>query len=76
MAGVSCRSLASAKPQAWRLENRSAKPAIYLVVGTRAGRSVVHYPDHDVVMVHDAGGRRFTRSDGTAIPTAGRKARA
>jgi hypothetical protein len=35
---------------------------------------VVQYPDHDVVMVHDAGGRRFTRSDGTAIPTAGRKA--
>ena len=56
------------------LENRSAEPAIYLVVGTRAGRGVVHYPDHDVVMVHDAGGRSFTRSDGTAIPTAGRKA--
>ena len=61
-------------PVAHSLENRSAEPAIYLVVGTRAGRGVVHYLNHDVVMIHDAGGRRFTRSDGTAMPAAGRKA--
>lgn len=64
---------AAGSPIAHSLENRSAEPAIYLVVGTRAGQGVVHYPDHDVVMIHDAAGRRFTRSDGTAIPTAGPK---
>jgi uncharacterized cupin superfamily protein len=65
---------AAGSPVAHKLENRSAEPAIYLVVGTRASQGVVHYPDHDVVMVHDEGGRRFTRSDGAAIAATGRNA--
>lgn len=50
------------------LENRSDGPATVLVVGTRAAQGVVHYADHDVVLHHDADGRRFTRRDGTPLP--------
>lgn len=50
------------------LENRSDQPATLLVVGTRAPQGVVHYADHDVVLHHDAQGRRFTRRDGTPWP--------
>ena len=53
-------------PVAHCLENRSGADAVLLVVGTRAEAGVVHYPDHDVVMHHDATGRRFTRGDGSA----------
>ena len=53
-------------PVAHCLENRSGADAVLLVVGTRAAAGVVHYPDHDVVMHHDATGRRFTRGDGSA----------
>ena len=53
-------------PVAHCLENRSDADAVLLVVGTRAATGVVHYPDHDVVMHHDAEGRRFTRGDGSA----------
>lgn len=49
------------------LENRSDRPATMLIVGTRAAKGVVHYPDHDVVMIHDANGRTFAREDGTPI---------
>ena len=54
-------------PVAHCLENRSGADAVLLVVGTRAEAGVVHYPDHDVVMHHDATGRRFTRGDGTPL---------
>jgi uncharacterized cupin superfamily protein len=55
------------KPVAHCLENRSAQDAIYLVVGTRASKGTVHYPDHDVVMHHEGNNRRFTRGDGSPI---------
>ena len=54
-------------PVAHCLENRSGADAVLLVVGTRAEAGVVHYPDHDVVMHHDATGRRFTHGDGTPL---------
>ncbi len=50
------------------LENRSDSDALFLTVGTRASRGVVHYSDHDVVMHHDAQGRLFYRKDGSAWP--------
>jgi len=58
---------AAGSPVAHCLENRSGADAVYLVVGTRASKGVVHYPDHDVVMHHDGTGRRFTRGDGSPI---------
>jgi uncharacterized cupin superfamily protein len=49
------------------LENRSDGPVTILIVGTRAPAGVVHYPDNDIVLHHDASGRRFTKSDGSPI---------
>lgn len=54
-------------PVAHCLENRSEADAVLLVVGTRSDHGVVHYPDHDVILRHDADGKTFTRSDGTPI---------
>lgn len=54
-------------PVAHCLENRSREEATMLIVGTRALRGVVHYPDYDVVMHHDHSSRRFTRADGSPI---------
>ncbi|MDH0865378.1 cupin domain-containing protein [Mitsuaria sp. GD03876] len=58
---------AAGAPVGHCLENRSASEAVYLVVGSRASKGVVHYPDHDVVMHHDGTERRFTRGDGSPI---------
>ena len=49
------------------LINRSDRPALMLVVGTRAASGRVHYPDVGLVLHHDAQGRRFTREDGSPI---------
>jgi uncharacterized cupin superfamily protein len=58
---------AAGAPVAHCLENRSAADAVYLTVGTRAASGTVHYPDHGLVMRHDAAGRRFHRDDGTPV---------
>ena len=50
------------------LDNRSNGDVVLLIVGTRAAHGTVHYPDQDVVMHHDANGRRFTRGDGSPLP--------
>ncbi len=49
------------------LDYQSSDDAVILVVGTRAAFGVVHYPDHDVLLHHEASGRRFTRSDGSPV---------
>ena len=69
-------SLKAGEAAAWKagvpighcLENRSGADAVFLVVGSRAVRGVVHYADHDVVMHHDEDGRRFYRMDGSLWP--------
>lgn len=58
---------AAGAPVGHCLENRSAAEAVYLTVGARAPAGVVHYPDHGVVMRHDAAGVRFERGDGSPI---------
>lgn len=45
--------------------NRSAKPARFLIVGTRSEVERAHYPDIDLVYAHDENGYGFTRKDGT-----------
>jgi uncharacterized cupin superfamily protein len=52
------------------LENRSEQLATFLVVGGKATRGTVHYPEHGIVMHHDEGGRRFMRADGSPLPEA------
>ncbi|MBI1218535.1 MAG: cupin domain-containing protein [Rhodobacteraceae bacterium] len=49
------------------LENRSAAEAVYLVLGTRKTRDVIHYPDHDLITVKDGAARSHRRGDGTPI---------
>mgnify|MGYP000846926430 CR=1 FL=1 len=54
-------------PVAHCLENRSDAPAVFLVVGTRAARDAVTYPDHDLVTRRDGARRRYERADGALI---------
>lgn len=49
------------------LENRSDVDAVILVVGTRAAKGVVHYPDHDMTLHHEGQTRYMTDADGTVI---------
>ena len=53
---------------AHKLENRSARDAVYFEVGTRAASERVHYPDVDLVMERDDKGRRYTHRDGKPYP--------
>ena len=48
-----------------RLDNRSAAPASYLVIGTRLAADVVHYSDNDLITHVDGASRRYLRRDGT-----------
>jgi uncharacterized cupin superfamily protein len=48
------------------LRNRSSAEARYLVIGTRAGRDVIHYPDHDLVTRREGASRTYSRLDGRA----------
>ena len=49
------------------LENKSQSPVRYLVVGTRAPKDVVTYPDNDRVLTNTRGGER-TWEDGDGNP--------
>ena len=51
-----------------RLDNRSAAPARYLVIGTRKDHDVIHYTDHDLITHKDGPARRYLRRDGTEHP--------
>lgn len=53
-----------------RLDNRSAAPARYLVIGTRNLRDVIHYTDHDLVTHKDGAARRYVHRDGRPRGTA------
>jgi uncharacterized cupin superfamily protein len=46
------------------LVNRSAKPSVYLEVGTRSRREHAHYPDDDLVVIRDEKGRRALHKSG------------
>jgi uncharacterized cupin superfamily protein len=52
-------------PVGHRLDNRSAAPARYLVIGTRADRDTITYTDHDLITHKDGPARRYLRRDGT-----------
>lgn len=51
-------------PVGHRLENRSAAPARYLIVGARRERDVIHYPDHDLVTTKTGKARHYAHADG------------
>jgi len=54
-----------------RVENRSASACTYLIVGTRAPRDVVHYPDDGRVLYNEGERWRLLRADGTVIKSGG-----
>jgi uncharacterized cupin superfamily protein len=52
-------------PVGHHLVNRSDAPALYLTIGTRLGRDVIHYPDHDLITRKDGAARRYLHGDGS-----------
>jgi uncharacterized cupin superfamily protein len=59
-----CAGFKAGDPNGHHLVNRSDRPGVFLVVGTRAGLDRTHYPDIDMVYVRDESGGRFTRRSG------------
>lgn len=64
-----CAAFPAGAANGHQFVNRSAAPATFLVVGTKAPREVAHYPDHDMKVVIEAGAARFTREDGSPLAT-------
>ena len=56
---------------AHQIENRSKAPCSYLIVGTRASRDVVHYPDSEQILYNDGDRWRLLRTDGTLLKSGG-----
>ncbi len=56
---------------AHHLINRSQLPAYYLIVGTRAEKDRVHYPDIDLAYERENGESRYLHKDGTPYPVEG-----
>ena len=46
------------------LENRGVQEAVYLVIGTRHQRDVIHYPDHDLIVHKGGTSRAWFHADG------------
>lgn len=61
------------QPTGHQLQNRSDAPALYLTIGTRHVRDVIHYPDHDLITHKDGKARRYLHRDGTPYPQGGPK---
>jgi uncharacterized cupin superfamily protein len=55
------------KPNGHQVVNRSKAPCTYLIVGTRAPRDVVHYPDRGEVLYNEGDRWRLLRTDGTLL---------
>ena len=50
------------------LVNRSAQDAVYLEIGTRAGRDLAEYPDIDLRCRKDQNGMSYTHKSGEPYP--------
>lgn len=48
------------------LQNRTAEEAVYLTIGTRHIRDVIHYPNHDLITRKDGPTRAYTHANGIA----------
>ncbi|OZA10979.1 MAG: hypothetical protein B7Y02_09565 [Rhodobacterales bacterium 17-64-5] len=47
-----------------QLQNRSGAEVVYLTLGTRLPRDIIHHPDHDLITHKDGAARRYTYADG------------
>jgi uncharacterized cupin superfamily protein len=52
---------------AHHVKNYSKAPCTYLILGTRAPRDVVHYPDSGEILYNEQDRWRLVRSDGTLL---------
>ena len=60
-----CAGFKAGRRDAHHLVNRTEQEVVYLEVGDRAERDMVHYPDDDIVAAISADGRwRFVHKDG------------
>lgn len=60
-----CAAWPAGQPVGHCLENRSEKDARYLLIGSRAARETIHYPDHDLITHKDGAARHYRFADGT-----------
>ena len=56
---------------AHQVQNRTKAPCTYLIVGTRAPRDVVHYPDSEQILYNEGDRWRLLRTDGTLLKSGG-----
>lgn len=61
-----CAAFPAGSPDGHHFLNRSAAPAVFLVVGTKAPREVATYSDVDLRVEMEGGKARFTYRDGSA----------
>ena len=66
MVAGDCAAFAANDGNGHHFVNRSAEPARFLVVGTKAPREVATYSDVDMVVTIEAGQALFTHKDGSA----------
>ncbi|MCR9150184.1 MAG: cupin domain-containing protein [Rhodobacteraceae bacterium] len=59
-----CAAFPAGVPDGHHFVNRSATPARFLVVGSRAAREVATYSDIDMMVTVEGGRAAFTRKDG------------
>lgn len=59
-----CAAFPAGVPDGHHFVNRSAAPARFLVVGSRAAREVATYSDIDMMVTVEGGRAAFTRKDG------------
>lgn len=60
-----CAAFPAGRPDGHHFVNRSALPARFLVIGTRAAREVASYSDVDLRVEIEGGRARFTYGDGS-----------
>jgi uncharacterized cupin superfamily protein len=64
-----CAAFPAGDPDGHHFLNRSALPARFLVIGTKAAREVAHYSDVDLRVTIEGGQATFTTRDGTPVET-------
>jgi uncharacterized cupin superfamily protein len=60
-----CAGFKAGVPNGHHFVNRTDRPAMFLIVGTRAVTDAAHYPDVDLHYAKDASGGHYTHKDGS-----------
>jgi uncharacterized cupin superfamily protein len=62
-----CVAFPANTPDAHHFINRTARPAAFLVIGSKAAREVGHYPDQGLKVVMEGGKATFLHEDGRPL---------